>query len=115
MKDIAMDELSRKIREFCRTRDWERYHTPKNLSMSIAIESAELMEIFQWLTAEESAPNKIAQKMKSAIEDEIADIMIYSIRIAQVLDFDPLKAIEKKIEKNNLKYPVDKSKGKAGV
>jgi len=108
-----LDALSARIAQFCRDRDWEQYHNPKNLSMALAIEAAELMEIFQWLTLAESHKDKLSPAQKQAIEEEIADVMIYAIRMAQVLDIDILEAVAKKIDKNNIKYPVEKIKGKS--
>ena len=107
------DELSARIAKFCRDRDWEQYHNPKNLSMALAIEAAELMEIFQWLTLAESQKDKLSPVQKQAIEEEISDVMIYAIRMAQVLDIDILEAVAEKINKNNAKYPVNKIKGKS--
>lgn len=106
-------DLSSRIARFCDERDWNKYHNPKNLSMSVAIEAAELMEIFQWLTLDESSEAYIDDKDRQAVKDEIADIIIYCIRMSQVLDFDLSGAIISKIEKNEIKYPVDKIKGKS--
>jgi len=110
---ISLDELSARIAHFCHDRDWEQYHNPKNLSMALAVEAAELMEIFQWLTIAESMKDSLSPAQKQAVEEEIADILIYTIRLTQVLDIDMLKAVAEKINKNNAKYPVDKIKGKS--
>jgi dCTP diphosphatase len=109
--DIA--DLSSRIGRFCDERDWNKYHNPKNLSMSVAIEAAELMEIFQWLTLDESSEANLDDNVRQDVEDEIADIIIYCIRMSQVLHFDLLDAIKSKIDKNEIKYPVDKIKGKS--
>ena len=101
------EELSAEISEFCAERNWEKYHTPKNLSMALAIEAAELMEIFQWLTPKESDPANLSPARKDRVEEEIADIFIYTIRMAQVLDIDLFDAAKGKLEKNAAKYPLE--------
>jgi dCTP diphosphatase len=106
------DGIAARIRSFCDERDWEQYHNPKNLSMSVAIEAAELMEIFQWLTTEQSEYQKLDSGQKQAVKEEIADIAIYCIRMTQVLKFDMLAAIKEKIDLNEIKYPADKVKGR---
>ena len=113
--ELTLEILSERIAEFCRDRDWEQYHTPKNLSMALSVEASELMEIFQWLTAEQSSKGSLSPGQLKAAEEEIADVLIYAIRISQVLGIDLLKAIREKIEKNNAKYPADKVRGKASL
>ena len=110
--DTRIKALKNFVGRFVKERKWERYHVPKNLSMSIAIESAELMEVFQWLTNEQSMALKKDKKKKPEIEDEIADIAIYLLSLCNVLDVDLSKAISKKIKKNNKKYPVFTVKGR---
>ncbi len=110
--DDRLELIFKKLEKFSRDRDWEKYHTPKNLSMALAVEASELMEIFQWLTGEESLKDNLSQKQKEKIEEEISDVLIYAIRMAQVLDIDLLNVINKKIDKNDLKYPAEKIKGK---
>ncbi|UCD93924.1 MAG: nucleotide pyrophosphohydrolase [Candidatus Zixiibacteriota bacterium] len=100
------EELSAGISEFCTERDWEKYHTPKNLSMALAVEAAELMEIFQWLTPEESDKANLSPARKERVKEEIADIFIYTIRMAQVLDIDLFETATEKLEKNAAKYPL---------
>ena len=111
--EAGLDDLRGALRAFARARDWEQFHTPKNLAMALAVEAAELMEIFQWLTIDESRKASLSPSQLKAVEEEIADVMIYAVRMAQVLDIDLLKAVADKISKNNAKYPVDKIKGKA--
>ena len=101
--DIA--EIQSRLRNFAAERDWERYHSPKNLSMALAVEASELMEIFQWVGAEESRkvvehPDTIDQ-----VGAEIADVCIYAIRLADVIGVDLDASIDRKIEQNNKKYP----------
>ncbi len=109
-----LDRIGKRIKDFCAVREWDKFHNPKNLSMAAAVEAAELMEIFQWLTLEESAADNLSATAKRKIREETADILIYAIRMSQVVGFDLLKAIEEKIELNERKYPVEKIKGKAG-
>lgn len=96
--------LRERLRRFAAERQWEQFHTPKNLAMSAAIEAAELMEHFQWLTPEQSRALGAAQKQEVA--HEIADVLLYLIRLADVLDIDPVAAAAAKIELNARKYPV---------
>lgn len=90
-------------------RNWEKYHSPKNLSMSVLIESAELAEIFQWLTGEESR-NPGSEALNHASE-EIADVLIYLLNLADKLGIDPVKAAYRKLEINGAKYPADVCRG----
>ena len=94
-----MKDLCRKIDEFAEQRNWKRYHTPKNLTMSIAIEAAELMECFQWNDGDIDNSNP---------EEELADVMIYCLRLSSVLGIDMRKEILNKLEKNGRKYPICK-------
>ena len=105
-----MQDLIRKIREFREVRDWDQYHSPKNLAMALMVEAAELAELFQWLTQTES--HKLVQTRREAIKDEIGDVMIYLANLADKCGIDPLEAAHQKIEKNRLKYPEDKVRGK---
>ncbi len=115
-KDTRIDltEANKKIARFIRERDWEQFHSPKNLSMSIAIEAAELMEHFQWSNSDEEAHKVLQDKIKlKEIEDEIADIAIYLLDFCQLYHIDLAKAIETKMEKNIQKYPAALAKGKS--
>lgn len=103
------NELRLAIRTFAQARDWEQFHTPKNLSMALSVEVAELMEHFQWLTPDQSTG--LGLKTKQEIGYEIADVLIYLTRLADVLGIDPLHAAFEKIEINAAKYPVDKARG----
>lgn len=103
---ISTQGLRNLVEKFVNARNLEKYHLPKNLSMSIAIESAELMEIFQWLTNEQSFALKKNKKKMDEIEDEIADVAIYLLSLCNVLDVDLAKAIKNKMKKNNKKYPA---------
>ena len=106
-----MQELVKKIRAFARDRDWEQFHSPKNLAMALSVEIAEVVEHFQWLTQEES--NRLdAEKLKQ-IREEIGDVMIYLARLADRLGIDPVQAAEEKMRINEKKYPVEKARGLA--
>jgi dCTP diphosphatase len=108
-------ELAKRIADFGRDRDWGQYHNPKNLSMALAVEASELMEIFQWLTHDQSRQENLTPEQRQAVTEEVADVVIYAIQMAQMTDIDLLDAISKKIDKNELKYPIDKIKGKASL
>jgi NTP pyrophosphatase (non-canonical NTP hydrolase) len=103
--------LLNKIIDFRLKRDWEQFHNPKNLAISISLEAAELLENFQWQNLEESV--KFARENKDKISDEVADLLIYIFYLCNDLGIDFIEAIDKKIEENNKKYPVNKSKGKS--
>ena len=106
-----MDRLILKLREFARERDWGQFHSPKNLASALIVEAAELLEHFQWLTEQQS--RNLGPEKLSEIKDEIGDILIYLIRLADELGIDPMEAASDKLEKNAEKYPADKVKGKA--
>jgi len=99
-----LNSLRDALRIFCAERQWQSFHTPKNLSMALIKEAAEIVEHFQWATAEES--HEIDPEKKSAVADEIADVLMYLVQLADVLDIDPLAAAQEKIAKNAKKYPA---------
>ena len=107
----SLDTLRLRIREFAQVRAWERYHTPKNLVMALSVEAAELLEPFQWLTAEQS--QHLSAEQHAAVRHEIADVLIYLTRLADLLDIDLLDAATDKLALNARKYPVDKAHGNA--
>jgi NTP pyrophosphatase (non-canonical NTP hydrolase) len=100
----SLDDLRERLRAFAGARDWEQFHTPKNLAMSVAIEAAEIMEHFQWLTPAQSA--HLDEAKKREVAHEIADVLLYLVRLADVLDIDMPAAAREKIELNALKYPA---------
>ena len=106
-----LEELKVAVLKFAKDREWEPFHTPKNLSTAVAVEAAELQELFMWLTAEQSV--KASPELRSKIEDEIGDVLICLINFAASVGIDPLAAAAQKIKKNHEKYPVDKSRGSA--
>ena len=95
-----------KINKFRDDRDWRQFHNEKDLAISISLEAAELLELFQWKSPEEVRENSIER-----IKEELADVLIYSHMLASNLDLDIDEIIEAKLEKNNIKSPVDKSRG----
>jgi NTP pyrophosphatase (non-canonical NTP hydrolase) len=106
-----MQELIKKLRKFAKERDWEQFHSPKNLSMALAVEVAELIEHFQWLTEKQS--RSLDQKTLAKVKEEIGDIQIYLARLADQLGIDPILAAKEKLRKNAEKYPIEKAKGRA--
>ncbi|MDQ7840851.1 MAG: nucleotide pyrophosphohydrolase [bacterium] len=106
-----MEELIRKLREFAAERDWEQFHSPKNLSMALAVEVAEIIEHFQWLTQEES--RSVDPEVLERVREEIGDVQIYLARLADQLGISPLEAALEKLEINRRKYPPDKARGRA--
>ena len=109
MSRPAFDELAGRLAAFARERDWEQFHSPKNLAMAVAAESAELLEHFQWLTEAQSCDLAPAQRDQAALE--MADVLLYLVRLADQLGVDLLAAAHRKIGLNAEKYPVDKSRG----
>jgi dCTP diphosphatase len=103
----SLDDLRERQRQFAADRDWEQFHTPKNLAMSVAIEAAEIMEHFQWLTAAQGLALDAAARQEVA--HEIADVLLYLVRLADVLDIDMAAAAREKIALNAGKYPARRS------
>ncbi|GHF51868.1 nucleotide pyrophosphohydrolase [Streptomyces fimicarius] len=106
MTDIDVAELQRRLAAFAVARDWGQYHTPKNLAAALSVEASELLEIFQWLTPEQSA--RIMEKPESAhrVADEVADVLAYLLQFCEVLGIDPTAALADKIERNEKRFPV---------
>jgi dCTP diphosphatase len=107
----SIGTLKEILREFARERDWDKFHTPKNLSMALIAEAAELVEHFQWVEGDNS--HLLEEKVRPSVEEEIADIFIYLVRIADKLDIDLYSAAERKIAINAVKYPADRVRGSA--
>ena len=107
----SIESLRDRLREFALERDWDQYHTPKNLSMALIAEAAELIEHFQWVNGEQS--HILENKTRISVEEELADILIYLVRISDKLEIDLYKAVERKIKINEKKYPADKVRGSA--
>ena len=111
MSSSDLDTLTRRLREFADARDWEQFHSPKNLTMALSVEVAEIVEHFQWLSEEQS--NDLPEQTLDKVEAELADTLLYLVRLADKLDIDLLDAARRKIEINEQKYPVEKSRGNA--
>jgi len=107
----TLHELRDALRAFAAERDWERFHTPKNLAMALAGEAGEVIEHFQWLCPEESAALPPEQQAEVALE--LADVLLYLVRLADVLGIDLADAARRKIDINADRYPVDKSRGRS--
>lgn len=101
------------LREFARERDWEQFHSPKNIATALAVEAAELLEPFQWLSGEESRRLADDAGELARVEEEVADVMIYLLRLADLLGIDLERAVAEKIRKNGEKYPVALARGNA--
>lgn len=108
---MNIDELAVRLRAFARARDWEQFHAPKNLAMALAVEAAELMEHFQWMTEQQS--QDLPPAVKQQVAAELADVFIYMVRLADRLGVDLEPAVEAKIRVNAAKYPVEKCRGSA--
>jgi len=106
---LALSDLRDSLRSFAAERDWDQYHSPKNLATALIVEAGELLEHFQWLT--EGASKSLTTKQLAEVREEIADVLIYLVRLADKLNIDLLDAAREKLEKNALKYPVKKSRG----
>src|ERR1039457_2623800 len=107
----SLESLRHRLRDFARERDWDQYHTPKNLSMALIAEAAELVEHFQWVEGDKS--HLLEDKTRKSVEEELADILIYLVRISDKLGVDIYEAVERKIAINESKYPADKVRGSA--
>src|ERR687889_2201126 len=110
-EDLGLEDLRSAISTFIQERDWEQFHSPKNLAMALSVEVAEIVEHFQWLTEEQSQnlpPEKLVE-----VREEIGDVMIYLTELAEKLGIDPVEAAKAKLEINSRKYPASLVKGKA--
>ncbi|MGH3468975.1 MAG: nucleotide pyrophosphohydrolase [Thermocrispum sp.] len=102
---MSLDDLAARLRSFADARDWHQYHTPKNLVMALTGEVGELTALFQWLTPEESARWRDDPKLAAEVRDELADVQIYLVRLADVLGVDLLDVAQAKIERNEVRFP----------
>jgi NTP pyrophosphatase (non-canonical NTP hydrolase) len=107
----TLDELNRRLKAFAQERDWEQFHSPKNLAMALAGEAGELLEHFQWLS--EAQSSELPADKKEAVALELADILIYTIRCAERLDVDLVGAAYRKVAINETRYPTHKVRGDA--
>ncbi|MBI5938426.1 MAG: nucleotide pyrophosphohydrolase [Betaproteobacteria bacterium] len=109
MTITSIEQLAEAVRQFGRERDWQLYHSPKNLTAALIVEAAELLEPFQWLT--EAQSHELPPEKLEAVRQEMADVLIYLVSLANTLEVDLLKAAEAKLAINARKYPVEKAKG----
>jgi dCTP diphosphatase len=113
MKNIDLDKLNKTIENFVHERDWNQFHSIKNLSMAMSVECSELLEIFQWMSEEESDSISQNLKLKHRLEDEVADVFVYLLRIISKADIDLEEVVLRKIKANGEKYPIEKARGNA--
>jgi NTP pyrophosphatase (non-canonical NTP hydrolase) len=109
MKPETLQHLAEYLREFAAERDWEQFHSPKNLAMALSVEVAEIVEHFQWMTEQQSRDPGAAKR--NEVEQELADALIYLVRLADQLGIDLLEAAERKLALNEAKYPADRVRG----
>ena len=109
-KKTTIEELKNEVKKFCEDRDWDQFHNPKELVIGISTEANELLELFRF-KSEDDMKRIMNSDKKTAVEEELADVLYFVLRFAQMNDIDLSQAIENKIEKNNKKYPIEKSKG----
>ena len=109
----TVGEMRNRVTAFVRERDWEQFHSPKNLSMALAAEAAELMEHFLWADSATSLAVARSGKKRPAIEEELADVVIYALEFANICGIDLAAAVDAKMAANAKKYPVEKARGRA--
>jgi NTP pyrophosphatase (non-canonical NTP hydrolase) len=111
MSDHYLHQISQRLLEFARERDWEQFHAPKNLAMALAVEAGEIMEHFQWLSEEQS--EQLSEDKRQQVAYEVADVFIFTMRLSQRLGIDLAAVVDEKIKINEQKYPADKVRGSA--
>jgi dCTP diphosphatase len=111
VSDPALTRLRDRLRDFAAARDWNQFHLPKNLAIALSVEAAELLEHFQWVSDKDSQSMPLEKLGK--IDEEMADVFLYLIRLADVLNVDLIRVADRKIEVNAQKYPVEKARGSA--
>jgi len=105
VSELNLEALAARLKKFADARDWEKFHTPKNLAMALSVEVSELAEIFQWMTAEESSTVMTDEKLADAVRDELADITLYLVRLSAILKVDLLAEANAKIDRNEKRFP----------
>lgn len=113
-ESTTLEALRQAVRDFVAAREWEPYHTPKNLAMSVAIEAAEIMEHMQWYDVAESAARMRDPEVHAAVGDEVADVLIYLLSLANAIDLDVSAAVHAKLLRNEQRFPVDRVRGRLG-
>ena len=111
MSQDVIRALQDKVRLFCEDRDWDQFHGPKDLAIGVVTEASELLELFRFLNEEDSFALVSDPHRRGAVEDELADVLFFMLRFAQRFDVDLVRALERKLEKNEARYPADKSRG----
>ena len=109
MATDSLDSLRERLRSFARERDWDQFHTPKNLACAVVTEAAELLAHFRW--ADEVKTPQLTEMQRREISYEIADVLLFLVRLADKVDIDPIRAAHEKLEINAKKYPADKARG----
>lgn len=104
-----LDTLRDQLRAFAVAREWDPFHSPKNLAMALSAEAGELLEVFQWLS--EAQSRSLSATAHAAASDEVADVLLYLIRLSDTLGIDPVAAAQQKLRANATRYPVDKARG----
>lgn len=113
--EVTLDQLRMKVKKFVENRGWETYHNPKNLAASICIEAAELLEVFQWVSLDEAASWNNDPSKLERVKEELADIIIYCLSMANTMDINVTQAVLTKLEKNQARYPIKEYYGEAGM
>ncbi len=108
-ENLIVEDLKKQLKEFAKDRDWEQFHSPKNLAMAVSVEVSEILEIFQWMTEEES--RRLKGKTLQNLEEEIGDVMNYLVALADKFGIDPIEAAKKKLVINEKKYPASLVRG----
>lgn len=105
----SLRDLAQQLDQFAKDRDWQQFHSPKNLASALVVEAGELLEHFQWLTEEQS--RALSPEKRDAVGAEVADVLLYLIQLTSALGIDPIAAAQAKLKLNELKYPVDRARG----
>lgn len=105
----SLDNLAQQLDRFAKDRDWQQFHSPKNLASALVVEAGELLEHFQWLTEEQS--RALSPEKRDAVGAEVADVLLYLIQLTSALGIDPIAAAQAKLKLNELKYPIDRARG----
>lgn len=108
-RPVTLDELRSALRKFAVERDWDQFHSPKNLAMALTVETAELLEHFQWLN--EGTPAELPLRKQAQVREELADVLLYLVRLADKLEVDLMQAAREKLEVNARKYPAEQVRG----
>lgn len=113
--EMTLEQLKAEVKKFIENREWGKYHNPKNLAESICIEAAELLEVFQWVSLDEAASWSDVPSKLERVKEELADIVIYCLSMANTMKIELTQAILSKLRKNEAKYPADKYRGRADL